>query len=60
MKGYKVKVLVYSRDPVPMRDIYYEDYTGKIHTDELSAHEELWLAQHDGEVMDSYVEEVDL
>ena len=60
MKGYKVKVIVYSRDPVPMRDIYHEDYTGKIHTDVLSAQEELWDAQHDGEVWDPYLEEVDL
>ena len=43
-----------------MPDHKYEPYTGRRWDEEhiLDAHEELWDAQHDGEVEDAYIMEV--
>ena len=48
---YQVMVLV---------DHRYQPYTGRIWDQDhvLDAHEELWDAQHDGEVEDAYIMEV--
>ncbi len=41
-------------------DHHYQPYTGRIWDQDhvLDAHEELWDAQHDGDVEDAYIMEV--
>lgn len=57
---YVVMALIYQPGPVALRDIYYEEYTGRHWglDQELEAQEELWDARHDGEVEDAYLKEV--
>lgn len=54
---YVVMCKPLSRDPNNDR---YEEYTGRHWRldQELEAHEELWDAQHDGEVEEAYIKEV--
>ena len=60
MKGYKVMCIEYTPGPIALADIYHAEYSGKVHTDLLAAHDELWDAEHDGEVYDPYLQEVEL
>lgn len=60
MDGYYVVMSKsYPRGPVHLADLDYEEYTGRHWPlyQELEAHEELWDAQHDGEVEDAYIKE---
>lgn len=52
-------VMCKSRSRGP-NDDRYEEYTGRRWRldQELDAHEELWDAQHDGDVEDAYIKEV--
>lgn len=61
MKGYYVvmaRPVLYG--PHLLSDDTFEEYSGKRWNldQELDAHEELWDAQHDGEVQDAYIKEV--
>lgn len=53
-------VMCRTRSCGPADDRYYEEYTGRRWRldQELDAQEELWDAQHDGEVEDAYIKEV--
>ena len=53
--GYQVMV----RFQDPSGSEHLEPYTGHIFSDILSAHDEKWLADHDGEVYGAYIREVD-
>ncbi len=57
---YMVMALMPDPGPIAMRDHKYEPYTGRCWDDDhiLDAHEELWDAQHDGDVEDAYIMEV--
>ena len=54
--GYKV--MVRYQDPTGSERL--EPYTGHVFHDWLSAQDEKWLADHDGEVYGAYIKEVDL
>lgn len=57
---YVVMALMYQFGPVELKDIDYEEYTGRRWSldQELEAQEELWDARHDGEVEDAFIKEV--
>lgn len=61
MEGYYVVMAKpLFNGPVLMRDLTYEEYSGRhwgLDQNECAL-EELWDAQHDGEVEDPYIKEV--
>lgn len=60
MKAMETHYKVMARSYRPDGESYYEEYTGRVWDQDhvLDAHEELWDAQHDGELEDAYIMEV--